>query len=177
MIDLEQKLNIDNKETFEYLFNSFFPRLCLYATSIIKDEDIAADIVQEVFIKIWDKKLVFVNILNFKVYLYNSVKNTCLNKIRDSFGRTCTLDNEDIISVENKAESSIVEAEIIATINAAINELPLARREVMRLKLKGMGLKEIAENMDISVNTVKSYITIAHKELKPKLQDLFIFIL
>lgn len=177
MVDLGKKISINKKETFEHLFGMFFPRLCLYATSIIKDEDGAADIVQDVFIKIWNNKLIFANLLNFKVYIYNSVRNACLNTLRDKSLKTSTIDSDNIVSIENKAESSIIESEIVSSIYNAINELPDARRKVMLLKLKGMGLREIAENMDISVNTVKSYITIAHKELKPKLKDLFIFIL
>lgn len=174
---LGDKIHVKDEKTIEDLFKMFFPRLCSYAVTFVKNDANAADLVQEVFIKIWDKKLTFANLLNFKVYAYNSVKNACLNHIRDNASKTSITGMEDQLSDIHESGNAVIESEIANMIFDAINELPEARKEVMLMKLKGMKLQEIADNLDLNIQTVKNYVSIAHKELKPKLKDLYIYIL
>ncbi len=177
MDDTGDKIDVKDEKTIERLFKMFFPRLCIYASSIVKNDHVAADIVQDVFIKLWNKKLVYENLLHFKVYIYRAVKNACLNSIRDAVPKDEQKNANEMPVDERDAENRIIESEIAAIILNAVNELPEARRKVILLKLKGLKLTEIAEVLDISINTVKSYQSIAFKELKPKLKDLFFFVI
>ena len=69
---------------FRKLFNDFYPTLCVFATRYLKDDIQAADVVQNTFIKFWDRRDKFDNYLKIKSFLYTTVRNECLNILRDN---------------------------------------------------------------------------------------------
>ena len=76
------KLNARDHEAFKQLFREFFQDIAYYSSKILKDTDIAEDIAQEVFIRLWEKENHFENYLALKSYLYLSARNCCLNYIK-----------------------------------------------------------------------------------------------
>lgn len=150
--------------------------MCSVADSFIKDEDKSRDIAQEAFINLWNKREDYDSISSLKTFLYVSVKNLCLNYLRDT-------KEESILGVElaEKVESSfkniVIEEESIRIINSAIENLPTQSSKIMKLALEGMKNMEIAENMGISVNTVKTLKYNGQKALKLVLKDYFFILL
>lgn len=67
---------------FKKLFDSYFPSLCVFANKFVKDEDLSKDIVQEVFVKIWNKVDEFESEKSMKVYFYLSTKNACFDSLK-----------------------------------------------------------------------------------------------
>jgi RNA polymerase sigma-70 factor (family 1) len=165
-----------DKQSYRSLFNRLYPVMCLFCKKFINDDDDAEDIVQDVFIELWNQRTRFESIDQIKAFLYLSVKNRCLNfkkhlMVREKFVSNATADAEQIF------EEFVLETEVIDNINKAINDLPEQRRKIIILSMQGSKNNEIAEQMKVSVNTVKLQKKIAYKQLREKLKpSLFDFL-
>jgi RNA polymerase sigma-70 factor (family 1) len=143
---------------FDVLFNEYYDRLVYFAYQFVKDKEQAQDIVQEAFIKYWDQKeTVMANKIAVKNFLYSTVRNASLNCIRHAkvvegyIQLHCTAEPE-----ERPIIDAIINAEIIAELHAAIQALPHNYRSVSVLGyLEGKKNQEIADELEMSVNTVK----------------------
>ena len=164
---------------YNSLFNSMYKPLCLFANKYLESLDDSKDIVQDVFVKIWENKIVFKDEHATKSYLYTSIKNKCLDKLKSkSYKSTdflATINLEKIES-EHLFLSEIVITETSIIIENAISTLPNKCAKIIRMSLKGLANFEIADELDISINTVKAQKKIAYKRLKPLLEEYFIFI-
>lgn len=168
-----QGLKKGKEKSLKTLYDRFFPALCSYAYKYVKDEMIAGDIVQEVYIKIWYKRKNFDSIYSIRSYFYLSVRNSCLNYIRDNSRHVKVDLDEEIIS---KEENFVVEEEVHRMIRQEIDNLPDAMRRVFNLTLMDMSVAEIAEALHVSVSTVKNQRMRAREILREKLKDwVFLF--
>lgn len=165
----------NNLNSFEQLFRQYFTPLCRFAIKYLGDVDESKEVVHEVFVKVWEKYESLGEDLNFKSYLYTSVRNRCLNKIRDN-KKHLSLDE---LGDEKQSEqtSSIENKELQGEINYAIESLPERCREVFeRSKLHGLKYAEIAEEMNISIKTVENQMSKALRLLRDHLSDFLILI-
>ena len=168
-----ETLEIDLKDPriFEAVFDMFFHRAHSFALKILKDEMISADIVQEAFLYMWEKANYFSSMLSFKCYLYNCVKNKCLNYMRDYQVERKMRELEDVYFDETNIEHWIIEQELRARILEEINKLQGVKRDIMLLRLEGNSYDEISEELQLNINTVKNHKKQAYKELKIRLSD------
>ena len=169
------RIILNNKQEFRKLFDLYYPALCLYALAIVHDNFLAEDLVQEVFITLWEKSDDFDNMHAIRTFLYTSVKNKCLN----------ILEHEKVIRKHKEyvqhelmndtlLNNQIIEEETHRLIYTAINELPSECRNILLLGISGLKNKEIAEELQLSVNTVKTQKKIAYRYLKIKLKDIYL---
>lgn len=164
---------------YKSLFNKLYTSLCLFANKYIDDLEVCKDIVQDVFIKIWEDNIEFQNENNIKSYFYTSVKNKSLDYLKSSrYKSTEKLSKDQIEQVETEPYflREVVVIETSKIIEDAINTLPHRCAQIIRLSIKELTNAEIAEELDISINTVKAQKKIAYKRLKPLLKDYFILI-
>lgn len=170
--------NLD-KQLFEQLFREYFSPLSNFALSYVNDLDTAKEVVQEVFINLWNKKDSINSDKSVKAYLYTSVKNRCLNYIRDhkkfrSYVLDVEIEDTELVFENN----SISQTEIQAKIQQALNKLPEKCRQVFELsRFEELKYKEIAEKQGISIKTVEVQISKALKILREELKDLIISML
>ncbi|ALJ06287.1 hypothetical protein APS56_14595 [Pseudalgibacter alginicilyticus] len=160
-----------NKETFKDLFNALYPRLVSYSFKYVKDAFIAEEIVEDCLVVLWEKRKDLAHIDNVKPYLYTMVRNASF-KYLEKKKRMISLDQ----TVHDSAvviEQGIIEEEVHAVIlYQALETLPPKCRKVFELScLKGMKYKDIATDMDISLNTVKSQRSRAIELLKKQLKN------
>jgi len=164
---------------FEQLFKEHFIPLCNFARGFVLDADSAKEIVQDVFINLWQKRETIEQEKSVKAYLFQSVRNRCLNYIRDNQKfRSHYLDVE--LEQNRPAEDYdlLVSEEIQKTIEAAIQKLPDKCREVFKLSRFGeMKYNDIAMKLGISVKTVEVHISKALKILREELKDLMMILL
>ena len=159
------------KKLSEYrsLFDSLYPPLCLFANKYLNDMDTSKDIVQEVFIKIWEKQPAFTNHNTTRAYFYTTVKNYCLNYLKSKHYKTidkaATLDLA-MQQSEDYFYSQIVSAEIYAILYKAIDTLPKKSAKVITLSLNNYTTKEIAEELNITPSTVRTQKSLAYQKLK-----------
>ena len=170
--------NLD-KQLFEQLFREYFSSLCNFALGYVNDLDTAKEIAQEVFINLWDKKDSITSDKSVKAYLFTSVRNRCLNYIRDHKKfRSYVLDVEIEENKEVFENDSITQAETLAKIHQAINKLPEKCKQVFELsRFEELKYKEIAEKLGISIKTVEVQISKALKILREELKELIISLL
>lgn len=162
-----------NKTAFNQIFDTFYSSLCLFTNKYINDFKESEDIAQEAFIIIWEKRKNFSNINSLKAFLYQTAKNKSLNaikhlKVKNRYNEARIKELE----TENYFADHLIEEETHRIIIQRINELPPQSRKIILHSLKGLKNNEIAEKMEISINTVKTQKKIAYKKLKFQLKDL-----
>ncbi|MCW3805547.1 RNA polymerase sigma-70 factor [Plebeiibacterium marinum] len=161
-----------NKVVYESLFNEYYESLVRYAEKFIFDQAQAEDLVQELFIDIWDKARKINITTSIKSYFYQAVRNRCLNylksiKVKD---KNHMLYIDAFLDSDDDAE--LFEPDIIKKITESIDELPEQMAHVFRLKLKdGLKQDEIALELNISVNSVKTHLKRARVKLREALLD------
>ncbi len=160
-----------DKDSFEQYFKALFPPLTYYAYRILKDYDLAKDIVHEAFTKLWENRRNIDTEGNVKSYLYRSVHNLSLNHIRDNKKLQSTeetLESDvDPVDFDYHVETAELEEAIITTINS----MPQKTKEVFVLsRYQGLKYKEIAQRLGISVKTVEVHMSKALKLLRKNLK-------
>ncbi|MGQ8338811.1 RNA polymerase sigma-70 factor [Sunxiuqinia sp. A32] len=166
----------DNK-ALEELFKRTFPRLFDFAFKITKDDKVAEDIVQDVFIKVWEKKS-DIESINIEGYLFRLVRNQCLDYIKHikvtsekevelhSLKRIEELYRIDFIRDEPYL---LIQEELKLEIERTIDSLPPRCKEVFILsKIDGLKNREIAEKLQINVKNVERHLARAAKTFKDK---------
>jgi len=154
---------------FEALFQVNYRPLCATAYRIVQDRDVAEDIVQDVFFKLWEKKDTLIISTSLKAYLFQSVINQSINynkKYQNSLSREIHFGIEtggDINTISQDMDYK----ETSIRVEAAIKALPEACRTVFVLsRYEHYSYKDIARHLDISVKTVENQMTKALKHLR-----------
>ena len=141
---------------FRELFGTFYRYLVLYALRYVKQQEVAEDVVQEVFIAIYEKSILKNYQGSLKAYLYTSVRNRCYNYLRDAKveDRNMALYAEAAVYSDNV--DMIDREEILEKIREVLDELPEKCREVCLLRfVHGYKYSEISEQLGMNENTVK----------------------
>ena len=163
--------------TIEDLFRLNYRPLCMFALHYLQDADLVEDVVQECFTMLWEKLEQGADVANRRAYLYMSVRNRCLDHLRRKGLQTESLkpyDTYGIIDDDDAEERSVMEAKLWT----AIDSLPEKCRQVFLMsKRDGLKYEEIAEELGLSVNTVRNQISKALNVLKNGAVKLYTFIL
>ncbi|MEI6456235.1 MAG: RNA polymerase sigma-70 factor [bacterium] len=163
-----------DKESFEILFRDHYKDLCFYAIRFVKDYEISREIVQDCYIRMWEKRASIDPLKPVRSYLSASVRNTCLNWLRDhrKFNRNL-LDVEGLGSEPQEHQADkMVEEEIRAGIASAIDELPEKCREIFILnRYENLKYKEIADRLNISLKTVETQMSKALQHMRTRLKE------
>ena len=177
--DVEIWNNVKNSDerSFDLLFRRYFDMLCMYANGILKNEEASEEVVNDVFLRIWQKRDHIQIIHGIKPYLFRSVYNASADYIVqkstmqhyhieiDDRIKEITGSNDEYIF--NYLQGEVVEKEIME----AIEELPKQCREVFCLsRFELLTYHEISERLNISVNTVKTQISRAMDNLRKQLE-------
>ena len=146
---------------------------------VIAEED-AENIVQDIFLYLWEHPEVFKTIDNMDAFLFTLVKNRCLNFLKHNlYIKKRTLETAEeqemqmnLYSLQQFDESFLTISEVENLIDEVIGKLPERCREIFILsRMEGLKYKEIAERLNISVNTVENQMSIALRKLKIELKD------
>ena len=162
---------MNNSIEFEKLYKRFQPSLVSYAYYITKNNEESVELVNDVFLSVWDKR----NRLKFdeslKTYLYTAVKNRSINYIKKQKLIKSYDDQLEMFS-EFEADQSLLEKEHYVIVQQIMNDLPAKCKQVFAMsRIDQLSNKEIASLLDISIKTVEAQITKALKIFKKKLSD------
>jgi RNA polymerase sigma-70 factor (ECF subfamily) len=185
MNELEKNLLLSIKRSdrgaFNKLFKEHFEALCRYAFLIVREETAAEEIVTEVFYRLWVKRKDLKIRASVKKYLFKSVYNLSLNYlkhlgvVKHYKDLTIVLNREKEIFAENYRTSplAILEYdELEEMVNDVIDKLPEQCRRVLQMnRFEGMKYREIADDLDISMTTVKYHMSTALEKLKDALDE------
>lgn len=156
-------------EEFETIFKALYPDLCRYCIQFVQKEYIAEDIVQELFIYLWEKRYKLKISTSIKAYLYKAVKNRSIDYLKSRYAK---ISFEKLESFYNKAgttlASSLVDEEEISHIaRRALDSLPEKCCTIFIMNVFGeLSTKQIAEKLSISIKTVQNQIISANNKLK-----------
>ena len=175
MDEIIKRFREGNQRAFEELFWGFFSAGRQFVKSFQVDDSSADDILQEVFIHIWDKRQAFKSEDHFKAYFYKALRNNTVKYI------TRNKHVLNLESAENKESDDVLlkitEIESNREISRAISLLSEKRREIILLSMSGMSEQMIADTLNISINTVKNQKTKAYAFLRQELKDISSFVL
>jgi len=170
------KKGLINKAILEELFNTYYNSLYYHAYSFLNDSEISKDIVNDVFEYIWENRNTIDISYSLKSLLYSMVKNKAINHIRHQEVKKKHFNFE--ISKSEIAEDDYQEHDtLIEKLMQAIEELPPKAGLVFKMCfIENLSYKEIAAELGVSVNTVKTHITKSLKRLREDFnQELLLF--
>jgi RNA polymerase sigma-70 factor, ECF subfamily len=181
--ELTHGSRLGNKSTFDLLFKSYYPQLCAYAKTYLKSPDIAEEIVQEVFIKLWENHSRIVIHTSVRAYLYQSVFNGCMNYLKSkqtSAFKHVDLDDpgirNELMSMEmaDGVFSFAYSEDAEKDLESAIGELPEQCREIfMMCRSDNLSYKEISNLLKVSKSTVKTQMSRAMNRLMKQMEKYF----
>lgn len=159
-------------QAFDTIYYRYHKVLYTYALKLVRNEDDASDIVQEIFIKLWGYSDMMPKRLNLKSYLYSMVRNRVFNFMRDN--RTRLVNNYKIavqndLAIENEVFEKNEERLLSRQLDNAIDTLPPQQRQVAKFRRMGLSNREIAKKMNLSLNTVNIHHRKSVNALKKKL--------
>lgn len=163
----------DDSASFGNVFKTYFKSLYIYAHSILKDEVMAEEVVQQVFCKLWEKKEQLDVQTSIKSYLYRAVHNESINYLRRMKVRTDYKQQVLKTTAEGAEHTDRVELkELQQKIDIALGDLPEQCRTIFQLsRYEELNYREIADRLDISVSTVKNQVGKALRILRGRLAD------
>lgn len=168
------RLSNEDPAALQLLIETYFPILCRFAEKFLPDQSLAKDIVQEVFIKVWNNKPSFDSIMSLKGYLFTLTRNGCLNMIRSrerQENRHMTAAAKDPSTVD-PILADIVRAEYIAQIYQVVQTLPPKMQEVFYLSYEeGMTVRAIAQQLNMDVKAVRNQKYKALVTLRSRFKD------
>lgn len=172
---LARELVQKNEAAFEQVFKAHFKNLHAYACTIVRDAAVAEGIVQNVFLKLWERSEGLNIQSSVAAYLYRAVYNESCNqlkhqKVKQSYAQHAQQSMSE--AAKETASKKIALAELEQKIKTALNELPEQCRTVFQLsRFEELKYQEIADKLDISVKTVEAQMGKALKLMRIKLAD------
>jgi RNA polymerase sigma-70 factor (ECF subfamily) len=159
---------------FEKLFRRYGQKIFIFSLSYLKSQADAREVVQEVFLKIWDKRLTLRDDASFQSYLftiaYNSIKKSFNKKAKEDRFKLELVDALD--SVQSAVDYENNYQLVTEKLALFIDEMPEKRKEIfIQRKKQGKPVRQIAAEMDLSVKTIENQITEAMKYLKKRFED------
>lgn len=160
-------------EPFEQLFRRYYAPLVVYASKYVSGMDVAREIVQDFFVKLYEKRNTLSIDVSVKSYLYRSVYNCCINYINQRNIQNKHLKNIEQERIdEDNLENEINSIELQYKISQIIEELPAKCKRIFKMnRLEGFKNDEIAANLNLSKRTVETQISKALRILRKKLSD------
>jgi RNA polymerase sigma-70 factor (ECF subfamily) len=168
-----------DETAFETLFKTHYNALHAYAQVILKDEDLAEEIVQGMFLKFWEKRT-SLNIQSIKAYLYKCVYNDSLNYLKQEKTKSKYQDfTVHTMNTEHEPASLKVElSELQQHLREALNHLPEQCCTIFQMsRFEELKYREIAEHLGLSIKTVENQMGKALRILRLKLADFLVLVL
>jgi RNA polymerase sigma-70 factor (family 1) len=167
MKGLLEKLIDGDESAFKYLFDSHYRALTNFAYRFFRDADLAKDVVQNVFVKIYQNRPSLRTVDDIKNYLYKAVYNECLNELKKQDVRDRYHDQYASLQETTFFEQTLEQTEKENLIYQAIENLPpQCKRIFLMSRIEGKKNPEIADALKISVRTVETQISLALKNLR-----------
>ncbi|MBO6515732.1 MAG: RNA polymerase sigma-70 factor [Bacteroidia bacterium] len=169
--DIIHRLKEKDEKAFEEVFRTYYPELCRFAYKYVENQDVAEELVQELFYSLWAKLDAIDINTSIKSYLYSSVRNAAYNyfkrqKVADKYVAHQMNHGAVVVAADQRLEVK----ELSNRIDKAIESLPDKCKQVFRLsRVENKKYKEIAEELDISIKTVENQMGKALKVLRKEL--------
>jgi len=172
--DIINRLRQDDLKALQHLFDVYYKELVRYSIKFVMNKDIAEEIVQDVFIRIWNNRNTMMPVKSIDAYLFASVKNGSINYLKSKYARIrfVDLDDSGLLPAYQTAEDDIITGELKKALHQAIHSLPPKCKIIFTLSRNaGLSSEEIANQLNISKKTVRTQIGIAIQKIKKNLEN------
>ena len=161
-----------SSRAFDLIFKKYYNNLCRFAFSILKDADLSQSLVQNVFVKLWERRFVSGEINNLGGYLTIMVKNQIFDYIHDHNNQYQSLKKTSNSIPDESTENEILRKDFEECLIIALSKLPDRCRQAFELsRFENLTNKDVAEIMDISVKGVEGLIGRSLKILRVELRE------
>lgn len=178
----EKLIPLNIRKDFDKIYINNFSRLFLFAREYVLFDEDAENVVQDVFLLLWEKKNILRPEVSLTAYLFTLVKNKCIDLLRhkmvaDMYSENIQSEYKEEMNVKLYSLESLnygfnSDEDIETLLQKAIDKLPERCRQIfIKSRIEGKKYKEIAEELNISVNTVEGQMSIAFKKLREELKD------
>lgn len=171
---LLQRVANGDQHAFKILYEQYNRKLLTHCIRLLHSKELAEEVMHEIFLKLWRMGDALNGINNLEAYLKTTSRNRCLNAIRKMIKeeKADQLLTENHIELHNETEEAIILNDTKNLIRKAVDQLPMQQREVYILcHEEGLKYAEVAERLNISVNTVQTHMSRALKFLRSRLQN------
>ena len=171
--DLLQLISRGCEQSFRKLYDQFAGKIYTMAISYLKSPVSAQDIVQEVFIKIWEKKNELTRIDNFPAYLHVMTRNMLINQLQKKIPVFIQDDLIEQAIPEDRRlpQQQLDYRELVSLISQAVEQLPARQQQVYRLsREQGLDHQQIARELSLSYDTVREHMSKALKNIRASLE-------
>ncbi len=177
---LLQKLKVGDRKAFQVIFDAYSERLFHFAYSYLKDSNDTEEIVQDVFLRLWEIRTEVDEEKSFKSFLYKMTVNRVFNHLKRQIVRQKY--EEHLMSLDpsfsETPEEELRRNELSEKVQELLNKLPEQKRRIFILsRLKGYSNAEISEKLGLSVRTVENQVYRATRFLKEHLKDDYLLLL
>lgn len=170
-----QALARGDEKAFQSLFIDYYPALVSFGTKYIASKEAVEDLVQDVFVRIWETRESLGEIEDLSAYLYQMVRFKCFNYLRDEKTHSEAV-RSYVGNLSTEDMNNYIKEESFRLAMKALEELPPTSKEVFTRTLDGYSALKIAEELNISIETVKKHKQIARRILKEKLGQIYLFL-
>ena len=175
---LVEDLKNGKERTLKSFYEEYFALFVSFANNLLPSEEECKDVVHDVFLKYWNTRNDFDNLIAIRAFFYKSIRNTCLNLIRHQQVQNKYLaENLQYLESESFMHETVMKEEIFHVIHQEISHLTEMEQKVLLLTLEEKSNEEIAQELGIAVSTVKSHKAKGYAVLREKLQYLKILLL
>lgn len=168
-------LRQDNKEAFSLLFQKYYTDLVLFCGNFVRDKSSCEDIVQSIFLKLWnDRKSIRIE-TSLKSYLLRAVRNSCFDEFRHlEIVRQYESDPDHSVLDCYDTDNYILYSDLSAHLQQALDQLPAPYREAFEMnRFEGLKYREIAVRLNVSERTVEVRVSKALEMLRKLLKDFY----
>jgi RNA polymerase sigma-70 factor (family 1) len=177
---LLEKLKNDDQSAFTIIFTKYYQDLVQFSYSITRNPDTSEEIVEEVFLKLWENRNSLIIHNSLKSFLLKTVQNRSIDSLRHEniTNKYASMVLEHSFLSENDTENYILHSELEANFNHAMAKIPDVYSEAFRMsRVEALSYQEIAQKLGISVRTVEVRISKALGLLREELKDFLVLIL
>ncbi|MDD7886927.1 RNA polymerase sigma factor [Flavivirga sp. 57AJ16] len=163
-----ERIKKGDRTALQQLFDQYYHPLCIYLLQYTKKMDEAEDIVQNIFLNLWERRTTLNIKRSLKSYLYSYAYNEFIEATRKDKRDTLLIDRLTYEALQPKIEQSYQQKEtIMDKLSSSIDSLPPRCKEILLLsKMEGYDYKSIADKLEISVKTVEAQMQIAFKRIR-----------
>lgn len=171
------KISEGNTTAFDSVFMLHYPRVKNFIVGLVKNEEDARDLSQDIFLKIWNNREKLPEIKYFKTYLFQMAKNAVFDFFRqNTIFETYNTDNQYRIEDYNSLEEIIEARDLEILIDTLVETMPEQRKRIYKMSRKeGLSNEEISIQLNLSKRTVETHISNTLKDIKKLLMSIMLF--
>lgn len=171
---LVQKIRDGSEKAFREIYDRYHVQMFFIAKRYLKDANLAEDAIQDIFVKLWEKRQKLDHVNSIGSYLFTMVRNHVLNMLRDKKSELISISavKEEKLPAQNLTEEKLQYSEYETILRRGVSELSGRKREVFELRtINGLSNSEVAELLHIHVRTVKTHYYNSSKFIRTYLKN------